>query len=355
MLIYYESKIKNLPLTYQIFEQFKNSEKIEIQQKIDKAVEEQDYAEEHNNNGGDDKKAKEIAELQESSLDSSEKSLNIDDSEDIEAVDNNEANMLDELQENLKRIKELEDKIINLNEKLSVCYTKEAQQEDLINSQKATIKKLSENSNKVNVLNNHVSALNEKYSSVQAELNEEQCKNSKLHEKLTNVVEKYNKLVDVYNDSITALEKANNDNKVIKEALENTKKDLELKQTQYSKSLDKSNLLIEKYKKVANSAANRYIESQALRIGVKPQEIKNKLSEKYTFDEIDSICEDLQTYKLNVSKLPFQTNRYLNESTIKKVDVTPSKNESLIDLNDRFDGDDVTDLLKIIQIPELII
>lgn len=31
MLIYYESKVKNLPLTYQIFEQFKNSEKIEIQ------------------------------------------------------------------------------------------------------------------------------------------------------------------------------------------------------------------------------------------------------------------------------------------------------------------------------------
>ena len=31
MLIYYESKIKDLPLTQQIFEQFKNSEKIEIQ------------------------------------------------------------------------------------------------------------------------------------------------------------------------------------------------------------------------------------------------------------------------------------------------------------------------------------
>jgi hypothetical protein len=31
MLIYYESKVKDLPLTHQIFEQFKNSEKIEIQ------------------------------------------------------------------------------------------------------------------------------------------------------------------------------------------------------------------------------------------------------------------------------------------------------------------------------------
>ena len=31
MLIYYESKIKNLPLTQQIFEQLKNSDKIEIQ------------------------------------------------------------------------------------------------------------------------------------------------------------------------------------------------------------------------------------------------------------------------------------------------------------------------------------
>ena len=31
MLIYYESKVKDLPLTHQIFEQFKNSEKVEIQ------------------------------------------------------------------------------------------------------------------------------------------------------------------------------------------------------------------------------------------------------------------------------------------------------------------------------------
>jgi hypothetical protein len=31
MLIYYESKIKDSPITQQIFNQFKNSEKIEIQ------------------------------------------------------------------------------------------------------------------------------------------------------------------------------------------------------------------------------------------------------------------------------------------------------------------------------------
>ena len=59
----------------------------------------------------------------ENSVEDSAESLNIDDSEDAVAVDNNEANVLDELQENLKKIKELESKIIGLNEKLSVCYT----------------------------------------------------------------------------------------------------------------------------------------------------------------------------------------------------------------------------------------
>ena len=40
-------------------------------------------------------------------------------------------------------------------------------------------------------------------------------------------------------------------------------------------------------------------------LGVKPREIENKLSENYSFDDIDRVCEDLKTYKLNMSKLPF--------------------------------------------------
>ena len=38
-------------------------------------------------------------------------------------------------------------------------------------------------------------------------------------------------------------------------------------------------------------------------------EIKNRLSESYTLDEVDEVCEDLQDYSINISKLPFQVNK----------------------------------------------
>ena len=40
-------------------------------------------------------------------------------------------------------------------------------------------------------------------------------------------------------------------------------------------------------------------------VGVTKEEIKNRLSENYTFDDIDKVCNDLQEYQLNVSTLPF--------------------------------------------------
>ena len=41
-------------------------------------------------------------------------------------------------------------------------------------------------------------------------------------------------------------------------------------------------------------------------LGVEPEEIKSRLSEGYTFDDIDNACEDLSAYQLNLNKLPFQ-------------------------------------------------
>ena len=50
-------------------------------------------------------------------------------------------------------------------------------------------------------------------------------------------------------------------------------------------------------------------------LGVRPAEIKNRLPESYTFDDIDAVVEDLREYKLNVSSLPFSLGRMdMNES-----------------------------------------
>ena len=87
--------------------------------------------------------------------------------------------------------------------------------------------------------------------------------------------------------------------------IEELKKDSSIKYSEYSQKLSKEKAITEKYRKIAKRAVDKYIENRALALGVKPREIENKLSENYSFDDIDRVCEDLKTYKLNMSKLPF--------------------------------------------------
>ena len=63
--------------------------------------------------------------------------------------------------------------------------------------------------------------------------------------------------------------------------------------------------MVESYKKIAKESLDKYIECKATTLGVNVNEIKNKLSEGYSFNEIDSVCEQLRSYKRNISKLPF--------------------------------------------------
>lgn len=50
-------------------------------------------------------------------------------------------------------------------------------------------------------------------------------------------------------------------------------------------------------------------------LGISSNDIKRKLSENYSFEDIDRICEDLQEYRLNINKLPF--NFDTNTSSVK--------------------------------------
>ena len=68
-----------------------------------------------------------------------------------------------------------------------------------------------------------------------------------------------------------------------------------------------------KYKNIARKSVDKYISNQARRLGISSNEIKNRLPESYSFSDIDSICEDLQEYKVNINNLPFSTNNRLRE------------------------------------------
>ena len=77
--------------------------------------------------------------------------------------------------------------------------------------------------------------------------------------------------------------------------------------------------MVESYKKIARQSLDRYIECKATTLGVSTNEIKNKLSENYSFNEIDSVCEELRSYKRNISKLPFNiSNVDINRVALKE-------------------------------------
>lgn len=258
-----------------------------------------------------------------------------------EAVDNNEA-IVEELQNSIKQKQDLQAQIISLQEKLSVSYAEENKKQEEIVRLRIAIQKLSEDVKKKEALENQIRKLNDK-------VKESNLKNQKLQEQLTyyqGQVQKSNKDnislnesvslrerevsalksdITTLNKKIASMSKEKSDEvSKLNESIETLKKDSAQKATQYSQKLDASNKLVEKYKRIANTAVDKYIESEAVKLGVTKEEIKNRLPQSYTFKDIDSICEDLQSYKLSVNRLPFNMNGNI------KVKTTESKHEPIL-------------------------
>ena len=59
------------------------------------------------------------------------------------------------------------------------------------------------------------------------------------------------------------------------------------------------------YMALAEKAASRYLETKATAFGISPKDVRRRLPENYTLDDIDRACESLRSYSLRVGKLPF--------------------------------------------------
>lgn len=280
-----------------------------------------------------------------------------------EEADNNGSEIVENLQKMLKENRQLEKKITELQEKLSVCYTKEMEDAAAIDRYKSSIATLSTLARKSKTLEAQVKSINEKLKTSEQQNNEKDSKIKELNEKLisSNDVAQNQKShlresmvkkdfeIKTLNESISDLKqklidekKTNKANEQkLTESIEELKKDSAIQQKKYSNNLNKANTLVEKYKSVARSAVDRYISLQALRLGVTANEIKNKLSENYSFKEIDSVCESLQEYQVNFSKLPF------NISKQEKVKVKVTESIEPIKPANKFD-DELDEQLQIL-------
>ena len=134
------------------------------------------------------------------------------------------------------------------------------------------------------------------------------------------------------NEQLNTSRKTIND---LKESLEVAKQDTVIKDKEMSRKLTHAQSLIEHYQKVAQAAIDKYINSRAKMLGISSSDIKNRLTEGYSFKDIDNVCEELGNYQLNVNSLPFNAKKPV------KVKLTESKEPILPKsrLDDEIDAD----------------
>lgn len=223
----------------------------------------------------------------------------IQDKEDYDLDVDNIETEIDSLQEMLNYNKTLEKQIIELNEKLSVSHAMEKSLKAELRESKEKISTLSKTSKENKILTEQLTAAKDSAAKLNESKKENVSKIKSLKEKLDIVTQER----DNQGAELSTL----------KEDYDILTRDLNQTKEQFSKKFEKQNQLLEKYQKITKNAVDRYITMQATNLGVKPIEIKNRLSESFTFNDIDSVCEDLRDYKLNVSKLPFNTSSQLTE------------------------------------------
>lgn len=243
------------------------------------------------------------------------------------AANNTGADNVTELLEALKRQGELEKQVQSLQEKLSVCYTKESRYSDRLGKAKAALeqeqqktRELSENIERLNnkisaqskdkmslktkiaTLTEQLTAAGKNKTTLNEQLSQEKSSVKQLQEAMSTLKTQHQAELKLAKEETTKVE---SEKKQLEEELQLNKKDTQIYRSQSTAQLEKAKQLIEKYKSIAKTAVDKYIALQAQRCSVSPQDIKKKLSENYSFNDIDKVCESLQEYKINVGSLPF--------------------------------------------------
>ena len=211
-----------------------------------------------------------------------------------------------------------------------------SQKQEDIGKYKTTIRNLSESARKVKALQTKIENLNEELNQKDLAIKGEQDRFNVMLKKQRAGIERESSLTESISEKTNQIKekdlrlkrlqeqfnvsKQESEQKInsLNESLAEIKKNLTIKTTEYNNKLSNANKLIEQYRATAKTAVNKYIDSQALRLGINSNEIKNKLPENYSFNDIDSICESLSKFNLAVSNLPLSLQKGETKIKIKE-------------------------------------
>ena len=275
------------------------------------------------------------------------------------AVDDGAA-LVENLQNALLYNTQLQNQIRELQEKVSVSYAKELKLEETVSKYKTATVQLGEGSRQCKALKQQVIGLTEqlqektkqltKQHELYKKLVESKRVTSKEQSALTESITQKDKRIKELEEQVSSLTTSITEWKstsqtvknTLEENLQESRKNAAIKQKEFVDKLSKSNALVEKYKRIASTAVDRYIESKAVVIGVMPEEIKSRLAENYSFSDIDNTCEKLMTLSVNATNLPF-------DITSKNISMRakPSLKESIKPVDRNIDDEVNDQLLRI--------
>ena len=256
----------------------------------------------------EDKKGSNEAEEAEENIENSdeEDSEQKEETEEDKAVDEGLDSIVNSLQEALSKNSDLENTVRILQEKLAVSDAKVNEINEECNRLKNSMSRMSDLVKTRTTLKENVSTLEKSLNEKEALINEQKVKIAKLVESKKETVRSSNELNENLTNLKTSYEKQI---QTLNEQISSSKTENEKQISTLTENLNKANSLKESYKKLANKTVNKYIEVKANIIGQTPADIKRKLGESYTLEDVDQVCEDLKAYSLNVSKLPFEVTK----------------------------------------------
>jgi hypothetical protein len=247
----------------------------------------------------DSEEVEELENADENIDDSELEELSAEDLEETEedeesAEDDGDVEVIESLKEMIRQKEALETEVSNLRKAKTVGDAKEQELQEKLSRYQKALNQTKLEADKVKDLEAKVKELSEQLT---------QSKNTikRLVEKADNTqqlkesADKQKARIKSLNESVTRLTEKS-------EALEAK---LEGQTKQFNSKLQERTDLAKTYKARFIETLNRYVESKASMLGVKPSEITSRLNESYTLSDVDAVCDQILDTTVNFSRLPF--------------------------------------------------
>jgi hypothetical protein len=253
------------------------------------------------------------AETAEDADNEDEEASEVEETEESEesAEDNGDDEVIESLKEMIRQKEALENEVSDLRKAKAVGDAKEQELQEKLTRYQRAFKQSSLEAAKIPELQAQV-----------REITEQLTQSKKTIKTLTEKVNKAQQLKESLQRESKSSEKSlkesvsrlTNENRTLEAKLEGQTK-------QFNAKLQERTNLAKTYKARFLETLNRYVESKASMLSIKPSEITSRLNENYTLADVDAVCDQILESTVNFGRLPFgsraKTSARITESVSK--------------------------------------